>query len=119
MDKRKLRLVLLGVAAVTILVIGMGAANIYTDSSVSDPRNDVSQILYGRYYDYLSDSEKAAVDSLGLQSSIDLKNAQFEQWLVRPLKWIGIGFGIFVILTAALVVSRVISNRLRPPSGSS
>ena len=123
MDKRKLHLILLGVVGVIILVIGIGAVNIYSQTFPRGTRDSLSQGYYDRNYDELSRYQKGIVDEdlvrLGLQLSIEEKNAQFKQWLVKPLKWIGIGFGIFLILTAALVVSRVISNRIRPPSSRS
>lgn len=124
MDKRKFRLILLGIVGIIILVIGIGAANIYTQPFSREVRDTMSQFLYDRNYNGLSHGEQVIVDRVlsnqgnrGL--SIGEKNAQFREWLVRPLKWIGIGFGIFLILTAALVVSRVISNRIRPPSNPS
>jgi hypothetical protein len=118
MDKRKLRLILLGIAGIIILVIGIGAVNIYTQTASKEARDSASEYLYGRDYDELSDAQRATIDVLISSPSMHEKNAQFREWLVKPLKWIGIGFGTFLILTAALVVSRVISNRLRPPSGS-
>ena len=123
MNKRKLSLILLAVVGVIILIIGIGAANIYSQTFPREARNSLSQGYYDENYDELSRYQKSIIDEalvrLGLQLSIEEKNAQFKQWLVKPLKWIGIGFGIFIILTAALVVSRVISNKIRPPSGSS
>lgn len=116
MDKRKLRLILLVVVGIIVLVIGIGAANIYTNSSFRDPRNEVSQYFYSKNYDQLNASEKATIDSLCPTSSIDLKNAQFRQWLV---KWVVIPFCVFLILTGAIVASLVIWNKTRPPSGPS
>lgn len=120
MDKRKLRVVLLGVVGIIILVIGIGAVNIYSDSSfISEKRNYISQYIHHKDYAQLTDTQKASVDSL-IDSlprpSMQQKNARFTQWLV---KWVVIPFGLFAILTAALVVSRVISNRIRPSSGPS
>lgn len=116
MDKRKFRLILLGIVAIIILVIGIGAANIYTQSVSKEARDTISQYLYGRDYDQLSDEQRSIIDTLTPPASMHEKTVRFREWLVKPLKWIGIGFGIFLILTAALVVSRVISNRIRPPS---
>jgi ABC-type transport system involved in multi-copper enzyme maturation permease subunit len=93
MDKRKLRLVLLGVLGIIILVIGIKAVMIYGEPMPSWAQDELIQsaILVGR-------------------------NTEFTEWIV---KWIVIPFCIFLILTAALVVSRVISNKIRPPSGPS
>jgi len=124
MDKRKLRLIVLGMLGVIILVIGIGAARIYTQEYSMEMKDYMSDFLYGRDYNELSHDEQVRVDetlhNLGSRRmSTAEKNEQFQQWLATPLKWIGIGFGLFLILTAALVVSRVISNRMRPPSGPS
>jgi hypothetical protein len=119
MDKRKLRLILLGIVGIIILVIGIGAANIYIERPISkEVKNEVSQAIYGKNYDELNDYAKAAVDSLlsGPPPSMQEKNAQFRQWLV---KWVVIPFCVFLILTAALVASRVILNKSRPPPGPS
>jgi len=109
------------VVGVIILVTGIGAANIYGQPPYpKEARDAVAQSFYQRNYDELSDYGKAQVDSwLAPPLSMQEKNAQFARWLVKPLKWIGIGFGIFLILTAALVVSRVILDKTRPPSSSS
>lgn len=119
MDKTKLRLVLLGIAGVTILVVGIGAANIYTQTASDEARDRTSQAFYGRDYDQLSDWQRSMVDGLTPPESMHEKTVRFRQWLAKPLKWIGIGFGAFLILTAALVVSRVILDRTRRPSGPS
>jgi hypothetical protein len=121
MDKRKLRLILLGIVGIIILVIGIGAAKIYSQPPFSkEARDTVSQAFYDKNYDELNDYGKAEVDSfLAPPLSMQEKNAQFIQWLAKPVKWVAIAFGLFAILTAALVVSRVISNKIRPPSGPS
>lgn len=121
MDRRKLRLILLVIVGFVILVVGIGAASIYSKPTVSRQAQDnVSQALYGKDYDELDFYDKAMVDShFGWLPSIQDRNTEFKQWLVKPLKWVGIAFGLFAILTAALVVSRVISNRIKPPSNPS
>jgi len=123
MDKRKLRLILLGAVGVIILVIGIGAVHFYSDATyLSEMRDNFSNSLYYKDYHQLTDTQKQMVDGLignRRGPSISERSDQFREWLVKPLKWIGIGFGIFLILTAALVVSRVILNRIRPPSGPS
>jgi hypothetical protein len=113
MDKRKLRLILLGIVGVIILVIGIGAANIYIERPVSkEVKNNVSQAFYGKNYDELNDLAKAEVDSFFRAPSIQEKNAGFTAWL---LKWIVKPIGLFAILTAALIVSRLVLNKIRPP----
>lgn len=121
MDKRKFRLILLGIAGILILVIGIGAAHIYTNSPSLDARNQVSQLFYGKNYDELNSYAKSEVDSLlGVPPDIQQQNAQFREWLVKWIaKPLGIFFAATAVLTAALVLSRVISNKIRPPSGPS
>jgi Trk-type K+ transport system membrane component len=116
MDKRKLRLILLMVVGVIILVIGIGAATIYTQTVSKQVRDEVSQYFYGRDYDSLSDEQRTRIDILTPPQSVHEKNAQFRQWLV---KWVAIPFCAFLILTGAIVASRVILDRTRPSSGSS
>ena len=113
MDNRKLRLILLGIVGVIILVIGIGAANIYTYPSLSETRDSVAQSFFGKDYDQLTITEQSIVDSLIRPPSIQARNAQFTQWL---LKWIVRPVGLFAILTAALVASRLILDKTRPPS---
>lgn len=91
MNKRKLLLILLGIVGIMVLVIGIKAA-----------------IIYGAPMPWLDPWNEPA-----------RRNAEFVAWLVKPVKWVAIGFGLFAILTAALVVSRMISNKTRPPSGPS
>lgn len=85
MDRRKLRLILLGAVGIIILVIGIKAAMIYGEPMPS----------WAQY---------------GFQQSVILKgrNAEFTAWIV---KWIVRPVGLFAILTAALVVSRVILTK--------
>lgn len=118
MDKRKLRLVLLGLAGAIILVIGIGAAAIYLGTCPEvvqiqenyaqaygyDTWSELPKDLQGRFYELRPD-----LRSPGLVH----KNARFTSWFIT---WVVRPLGLFVILTAALVVSRVISNKLRPPS---
>jgi len=122
MDKRKLRLILLVIVGIVILIIGIKASMIYSQPRISkEALNRASQTLYGKSWDALDDVGQFLVWTsfpYGY-STIEAQNAEFKEWLVKPLKWIGIGFCIFLILTAALVVSRVISNRIRPPSNPS
>ena len=124
MDKRKLRLILLAVVGVIILVMGIGAANIYTQPFSREVRDAMSQHLYDRNFNELSHGEQVVVDrnlsNLGSRRlSIGEKNAQFREWLVKIVKWVMIALCAFLILTAALVASRVISNKIKPPSGPS
>jgi uncharacterized protein YpmB len=121
MDKRKLRIILLVVVGVIILIIGIGAANIYSKPGPLDKvRDQVAQHFYDRNYDELDAYEKAQIDSLvGGPPSIQEKNGQFTQWLLKWLKWVGISLGLFLILTAALVASRLILNKIKPPSAPS
>lgn len=84
MDKRKLRLILLGTVGVIILVIGIKAAIIYSDPMPQWASEGIIQnILEGR-------------------------NAKFTAWIVN---WVVKPVGLFAILTAALVVSRVILKK--------
>ena len=120
MDKRKLRLVLLAVIGIIILVVGIGAAHIYNPSASSEALNEVSQFFYDKDYNELDNYEKATIDSLFGSPSIQARNAQFREWLVKWIaKPLGIFFAATAVLTAALVLSRVISNKIRPPSGPS
>ena len=121
MDKRKLRLILLGIAGILILVIGIGAAHIYTNSPSLEARNQVSQLLYSKNYDELNSYAKSEVDRLlEMPPDIQQQNAQFREWLVKWIaKPLGIFFAATAVLTAALVLSRVILNKIRPPSGPS
>jgi hypothetical protein len=117
MDKRKLRLILLGIVGIIILVIGIGAVTIYAKPSISmERKNAVSQLFYNKNYNELNNDDKAFVDSLFSPPSIEEKNAQFTQWLV---KWIVKPVGLLAILTAALVASRLILNKIKPPSAPS
>ena len=122
MDNRKLRLILLGIVGVIILVIGVGAANIYNKPGPAEIQRDyVARTFYGKRYSQLDDSEKIALVSLNpyyaeyyvRSQDLAAKNYQFEQWL---LKWIVRPVGLFAILTAALVASRLIVDKIRPPS---
>lgn len=120
MDKGKLRLIILVVIGIVVLTIGIGAAKIYGQPTYPRETLDTAaQSFYQRDYDDLTDSQKAHIVGFLPPLTMQVKNAQFREWLVKPLKWIGIGFGIFVILTAALVASRVILDRTKPPSSSS
>jgi hypothetical protein len=118
MDKRRLRLILLVVVGIIILVIGIGAAKIYSTPSVSkEALNVVSQQVFHKNYDELAFYEQLIVGGhFPPLPTMHEKNVQFTQWLVKPLKWVAIAFGLFAILTAALVVSRLILNKTRPPS---
>jgi flagellar basal body-associated protein FliL len=118
-NKGILRLVLVAVVGVIILTIGIGAARIYTQNKSNTDKERISQSWYGVSYDRLDDIRKAWIDSATPPLTIQEKNAQFRAWLVKPLKWIGIGVGIFVVLTAALVASRLILNKTKSPPPSS
>jgi len=85
MDKRKLRLILLGAVGIIILVTGIKAAMIYGEPMPWWAQNELTQsaILAGR-------------------------NTEFTAWIV---KWIVGPFCLFLILTAALVASRVILKK--------
>lgn len=88
MDKRKIYLILLALAGVIVLAIGIKAA-----------------IVYGQPY--------GSYDQLNPQWALSQKHALFTTWL---MKWIILPIGSFVILTAALVVSRLMTDKTRPPS---
>ena len=128
MDKRKLRLILLGAVGVLILVIGIAAAGVYfgTDPEMAEIQKNYAK-SYG--YDKWADLPETKDDNLYvskerfyelrpdlLRPNLEKKNAQFTKWIVT---WIVKPIGLFAILVAALVVSRIIYNRIRPPSGRS
>jgi len=85
MDKRKLRLILLGVVGILVLVIGIKAAMIY-----GEPMPWWAQ------------------DEAMWSHVIEWRNEVFSEWII---KWIVRPLGLFLILTAALVVSRVILKK--------
>ena len=122
MDKRKLRLILLGIAGIIILVIGIAAANIYfgTDREVAELQDTFALVFHGKSsWNELTDSQKAEFWELRpdlLRPDLGRRNAQFTKWIVT---WVVMPLGLFAILTAAIIASRVIYNRFRPPSGSS
>jgi len=101
------------------LVIGIGAVKIYSTPSVSlEAQDRVAQVLYNKNYDELGYYGKVIVDiHFPSLPTIHEKNTQFKEWLVMPLKWIVKPLGIFFLLTAilttALVVSRMISNKIK------
>ena len=117
MDKRKLRLVLLGAVGIVILVIGIEAAIIYgePDPILRVQRDVHSQYEFGRDWRDLNKTERDALldkypdlgarDSLSQSALLARRNAEFAAWIV---KWIVKPVGLFAILTAALVVSRLI-----------
>jgi hypothetical protein len=128
MDKRKLRLILLAVVGIIILVIGIKAAMIYSGPlSWAAWWDYEAKYWFGKSAASLTSEEEAYIREFSIQSLIpfeqqvefarqldlERRTAEFTAWLV---KWVVIPIGLFAILTAALVVSRVISNRLRPPS---
>lgn len=92
MDNKKIRLVLLATAAVIILAIGIKAAVIFLE-----PMD-----LYLPSSQHLRELELA-------RRTAEL-HAWIVNWIVRPI-------GLFVILTAALVVSRLIMDKTKPPPG--
>ena len=116
MDKRMLCLILLGIVGILILVIGIKAATIYIDPPLSETRDRVAQSIFGKNYNQLTIIEQNIVDFSTSPPSIQAKNAQFTRWLVT---WIVKPLGLFAILTAALVASRLIVDKIRPPSGHS
>lgn len=92
-DKRKIRLVLLAMVGVIVLAIGIKAAVIFLE-----PMD-----LYLPSSQHLRELELAR------------RTAELHAWVLR---WIIRPVGLFVILTAALVVSRLILSRSRPPPDS-
>lgn len=117
MDKRKFTLIIIGVIGVLVLIIGIGAARVYTQTYSMVDRNVWASVYYDRYYSELNGDEKAVIDAeldgLGLRLSISEKNDEFRQWLVKLGKWVGIPVGAFIILTGSMVASRLILDRIR------
>ena len=91
MDKRKTYLILLAIVGVIVLTIGIKAA-----------------IVYGQPY--------GTYDQLNPQWALEQKHAIFTTWL---MKWIILPIVAFVTLTAALVVSRLITDKTKPPPSRS
>lgn len=115
MDRRKSRLIIIGVVGVLVLIIGIGAARIYTQTYPMEARDSIADLYYNRNYSELTADEKAIVDGrlrdLGAGPiSIAEKNEQFREWLV---KWVVIPVCAFIILTGAMVASRLILDRIR------
>jgi len=115
MDKRKLRLILLGVVGVLILVIGIAAASIYLGT------NPVQDAYAERWDSTWNDLPEGAPNIAGTKAYFndrnpDLLRSLFTKWIVT---WIVKPIGLFAILVAAIVVSRVVWDKTRPPSDSS
>lgn len=114
MDRSKIRLIIIGLVGVLVLIVGIGAARIYTQTYTMEGRDNIAEFYYNRSYNELAHDEKAIVDGrlheLGAGKSIAEKNEEFGQWLV---KWVVIPVCAFIILTGALVASRLILDRTR------
>lgn len=113
MDRRKLRLILLGVVGVLILVIGIAAA------TITNPVQDTYAQNYG--YDSWNEMPEGNANTAGTKAHFnsinpDLLRSLFTKWIVT---WIVKPIGLFAILVAAIVVSRVVWDKTRPPSNSS
>lgn len=87
MDKSKLRLIILAVVGIIVLVIGIKAAMIYSEPMPS----------------WAQDADIQSVILAG-------RNKEFTAWLV---KWVVIPVCAFIILTGAIVASRLILNRIK------
>lgn len=125
MDRRKLRIILIAAAGIVILIIGIKAGTIYSKPTISsEALNQVSQTLYGTSYDNLDYAEQWYVVSRFPPgwSTREEENAEFKLWLTQPkqwfIKWVVIPVVMFLVLTASLVASRVILERIKPKSGS-
>lgn len=126
MDKRKLRLVLLGAVGILLVVLGTGALKVYSSQpSLNEMKYHIIADTFGQEYETLSETTKARLaeereeesfTDMARREIVKKANREFAQW---SIKWVVKPFGLFLILTAALVVSRVISNKIRPPSGPS
>ena len=129
MDKRKLRLILLLVVGAFVLTIGIKAATIYSAPlSYAAWWDFWAETCFGKTGESLTSEEEQYItetfwdtsveEQVAFARQLDLeeRNAEFTAWL---LKWIAKPFGLFAILTAALVASRIISQRIRPPSSPS
>jgi len=87
MDKRKVQIIAIGVVGILVLVIGIKAAMIY---SAPIP------------WSYQAEPYRSLI--------IEARNTAFSEWIIT---WILKPLGLFLILTAALVASRVILNKTR------
>jgi len=96
MDKRKLLLILLGVVGAIILIVGIGAARIYTKLG-----------FWESQYKFNSGGvfSLADVRAMGTQ----MQNEEFADWI---LKWVVKPFSLFLVLTAAIVASQIIWKRV-------
>lgn len=115
MDRRKSRLIIIGVVGVLVLIIGIGAARIYTQTYSIELRDLMSDLYYNRNYSDLTHDEKDTIDralreARSRQISIGEKNEQFREWVVR---WVVIPVCAFIILTGAMIASRLILDRIR------
>jgi len=114
MDKRKLRLILLGVVGVLILVIGIAAASIYFGTN---PAQDTYAQAWG--YESWATLPEGDANTAGTRAhfnEFNLMSSLLTKWIVT---WIVKPIGLFAILVAAIVVSRVVWDKTRPPSDSS
>ncbi len=87
MDKRKIQIIVIGVVGILVLVIGIKAAMIYGEPIPS-----------------------WAQDELMRSVIVQARNISFNEWII---KWIVRPLGLFLILTGAIVASRVILNKIR------
>ena len=128
MDRRRLRIIALLVVGIIVLVIGVRAITIYSgpvswaawwdvaaeiffDKSGEDLTYDESDWIKRNLYD----GQEAEAEAFARRLDLERRNAEFRDWL---LQWIVRPLGLFAILTAALVASRLILSRSRPPPDS-
>ena len=125
MDRRKLRIIVLVVAGIIVLVVGVRAATVYSGPLSWEAWWDVhAEVCFGKSGESLSWEEtryigeryyngrEAEAAVLARRLDLEKRNAEFSDWLLR---WVVRPIGLFAILTAALVVSRLLSDRIRRP----
>jgi len=114
--KRYALLAVLGFSAVMILTVGIGAARIYTSPDPTGTRDYFSRVLFDKSYAQLTSIERAELDELFPPPTVEQRHRLFRDWLSDlnqwVVRWVVRPLGIFLIVTAALVVSRLILRRV-------
>lgn len=114
--KRYAALAVLVLSAAMILTIGVGAARIYTSSDPTGMREQFCRAVYDKSYAQLTSIERARIDEVFPPPTMKERDNAFRSWLSDlnqwVIRWIVKPLGVFLIITAALVVSRLILRRV-------
>ena len=115
--KRYLLLEALVISALVILIIGIGAARIYTSPDLYGMREYWSQVFYNRSYSQLTSVERASIDEMSPPPTIEERHSAFREWLSDRwvIRWIIWPLGLFVIVAVPEVSRLVLSRSSLPP----